>query len=373
MHYTIILISTLGYSPKHCDCITAKGFFLSWWRLNCGGYQLNIGPIAISSVYEKVKRKHLHSSAMETDLVNTKQQQFTLIQRLRGRRILRRGQRTSIRSHWIGSGWCAKRRWRTDDEIACKKQFNEISWWIRFMFRVHEYKTDITESAHNILLLYCYNISNSKAGSGLTRFPSETWLLGFKWIPNSGLIVCNLQISQTDLGFVSVHCFFPHHDMLIQKMSDQLELTPLFICDIFFFLSSLSGLIKRKKSYLTSYQQIRLLVLIPFFSPYPEPIQRLSLSSPPFNLNPLHPFLLQLQARKYFFHFPLMIPHLQCQFHHSRICAVCNVGKTYKLLWACDGDVKLFWVHIEIILVAFGWVTCRNHSRSSNRLEEREC
>ncbi|KNZ62603.1 hypothetical protein VP01_1249g2 [Puccinia sorghi] len=84
MLYTIKLISPLSHSSNHC--IIAKGFFLSWSRLNFRGYQLNfIGPrspkirlnlcttynqhtTGISSVYDQVKRKHLHASAMEIAL-----------------------------------------------------------------------------------------------------------------------------------------------------------------------------------------------------------------------------------------------------------------------------------------------------------------
>ncbi|KNZ60934.1 hypothetical protein VP01_147g6 [Puccinia sorghi] len=83
----IKLISSLGYSSKHCDCIIAKGFSYlgGGFDLNCRVYQLNLGTSSpkirlnlcttynqhitgISSVYKQFKRKHFHVSAMETAL-----------------------------------------------------------------------------------------------------------------------------------------------------------------------------------------------------------------------------------------------------------------------------------------------------------------
>ncbi|KNZ54138.1 hypothetical protein VP01_302g1 [Puccinia sorghi] len=67
-------------------------FLLSWWRLNCRGYQLNLRTkftknkaqllhnlcttykkhtTGVSSINEQVKRKHLHAIAMETALVDS--------------------------------------------------------------------------------------------------------------------------------------------------------------------------------------------------------------------------------------------------------------------------------------------------------------
>ncbi|KNZ63229.1 hypothetical protein VP01_116g2 [Puccinia sorghi] len=70
---------------KHCYCIIAKGFYYLDFLLTCRGFQLNLGPSSpkirlnicttynqhitgISSVYNQIKRNHLHSSAMEIAL-----------------------------------------------------------------------------------------------------------------------------------------------------------------------------------------------------------------------------------------------------------------------------------------------------------------
>ncbi|KNZ55083.1 putative signal peptide protein [Puccinia sorghi] len=73
------LISPLGYSSKHFDCIIAKGFFYLGYQLNLGPSSPKIGlnlcttynqhTTGISSVYDQVKREHLHVSAMEPALV----------------------------------------------------------------------------------------------------------------------------------------------------------------------------------------------------------------------------------------------------------------------------------------------------------------
>ncbi|KNZ47110.1 hypothetical protein VP01_666g5 [Puccinia sorghi] len=85
MLYIIILISSLFWLSKHCDCIIAKSQFATNLRkiyspkirLNlCTTY--NQHTTGISSVYHQVQRKHLHASAMETSLVKFKCNYFKM-------------------------------------------------------------------------------------------------------------------------------------------------------------------------------------------------------------------------------------------------------------------------------------------------------
>ncbi|KNZ52615.1 putative signal peptide protein [Puccinia sorghi] len=89
MIYIMKLISPLGYSSSHCDCIIAKGFFVlvelqristeirTKFTKNQAKLVHNLQPTqtGISSVYE-VKRNYLHASIMETSVMCSKTYQY---------------------------------------------------------------------------------------------------------------------------------------------------------------------------------------------------------------------------------------------------------------------------------------------------------
>ncbi|KNZ58024.1 hypothetical protein VP01_2012g1 [Puccinia sorghi] len=151
--------------------------------------------------------------------------------------------------------------------------------------------TDFTKNHHELLSRHCTSLCKMKLQQAHTN----------KWRHTHCFLQLTTPKHRKDLKKLSLILF------LLNKLSSvEISTLPfllsfltvtestqykiiLFISVLNSYMSSLVPSLLKVKS-----TQSTLLVLLPLFLHHPEPIRRLSLSSPPFNLNPLHPLLLQL-------------------------------------------------------------------------------